>query len=106
MATTTISERLIPCKQYVTPTTGSTVNVNTNGNVCLFINPAGSLLALTVALPGSPQDMDVLEIHSSQVITGLTMSGGTIIGALTSMVIGTFASYRYYSDTSSWARVG
>lgn len=104
--TFTISTRLIPAKQYVTPTTGSTVNVNANGNVNLFINPAGTLLALTVALPGSPQDQDKVRLFSSQAITGLTMSNGTIIGPLTTMAIGTFAEYTYFSDTVSWARTG
>lgn len=93
-------------KQYVTPTTGSTVTVNGNGYVSLFLNPAGSLLALTVTLPGSPTDQDCVDVHSSQAITTLTMNGGTIVGALTTAVIGTFASYRYYSDSSSWVRVG
>lgn len=102
----TANVRLIPTKQYVTPTTGSTVNVNTNGYACLFINPAGSLLALTVSFPSTPTDGDVVEVHSSQAITTLTMSNGTVIGPLTTMAIATFAKYRYYSDTSSWARVG
>lgn len=106
MATSTLDVRFVPTKQYVTPTTGATVTVNTNGYVCLFLNPAGTLLALTVAFPGSPTDGDVVEIHSSQAITGFTISGGTVIGPLTTMAVGTFAKYRYYSDTSSWARVG
>lgn len=104
MATRTLDERLIPAKQYVTPTTGSTVNVNTNGNVKLFLNPAGTLVALTVAFPSSPSDQDVVMVTSSQAITTLTMSNGTVIGPLTTMAIGTFASYTYFSDTSSWAR--
>lgn len=98
--------RLIPQKQYVTPTTGSTVSVNTNGRVILFINPAGTLLALTVALPSSPTDQDSVKVFSSQAITTLTMSNGTIVGPLTTMAIGTFAEYTYFSDTSSWARTG
>lgn len=106
MATQTIDQRLIPVKQYVTPTTGSTVSVNSNGYVSLFLNPSGSLLALTVALPSSPQDQDCVAIHSSQAITTLTMSNGTIRNPLTSAVIGTFAAYRYYSDTTSWERCG
>lgn len=104
--TSTISVRLIPVKQYVTPTTGSTVTVNSNGCVRLRINPAGSLLALTVTLPSSPQDGDMTEIASTQVITGLTMSVGTIIGPLTTMAVGTFAKYEYNSDSSQWFRVG
>ena len=106
MATKSIDERLIPIVQYATPTTGSTVTVGTTGYIQLVINPAGSLLALTVALPGSPQNGDVLELCSSQAITTLTMSGGTVIGALTTMAIGTFASYIFNSTAGQWFRNG
>lgn len=106
MTTSTLDVRLIPVKQYATPTTGQTVNVNTNGFVKLFLNPAGTLVALTVSFPSSPQDQDVVQLTSSQAITTLTMSNGTVIGPLTTMAIGTFAQYTYFSDTSSWARTG
>lgn len=106
MSTQTIDQRLIPTKQYATPTTGSTVNINTNGYVRLRLNPAGSLLALTLALPSSPSDGDTVEIASTQAVTTLTMSGGTIIGALTTLVVGTFAVYEFNSDSSQWFRTG
>lgn len=101
-----ISDRLIPQRQEVAPTTGSTVNVNGNGYTKLFINPAGSLLALTISLPSSPQDLDAVLISSTQAITTLTMSNGTIVGALTTMAIATFAEYTYSSTTSQWWRSG
>lgn len=98
--------RLIPITQYVAPTTGQTVNVNTNGYVQLFINPAGTILALTIALPGSPSDGDRLTLGSSQIVTGLTMSGGTVIGALTSLAVASFADYVYNATAASWFRMG
>lgn len=101
-----INDRLIPQKQYATPTTGSTVTVNSNGYVKLRLNPAGSLLALTIALPGSPTDGDVVEVASTQAITTVTMSGGTVVGPLTTAAIGTFAKYEFVTDSSNWFRVG
>jgi len=101
-----INERLTPSTQYVTPTTGSTVNVNDAGALTLLINPAGTLLALTIALNGSPTDGDRINLGSSQAITTLTMSGGTIVGPLTTAAVGTFASYQYNATSSSWFRVG
>lgn len=106
MATKTTDERLIPAVQYTTPTTGATITVNTTGHVRLIINPAGSLLALTVALPGSPSDGDILEMCSSQVVTTLTMNGGTIIGPLTSLAVATFAAYIFNSTAGQWFRIG
>jgi hypothetical protein len=102
----TIDQRLIPTIQYVTPTTGNTVNANDAGNHTLIINPAGSLLALTVALNGSPADGDVLKICSSQVVTTFSMTGGTIVGALTTLAVATFAAYVYNATASKWFRVG
>lgn len=102
--TSTLSVRLIPQTQYATPTTGTTINVNTNGFVRLLINPVGTLLALTVTLPASPQDGDLVNLASTQAVTGLTMNGGTIIGALTTLAIGTFATYTYSSSSSEWFR--
>lgn len=104
--TKTMDIRMIPVKQYATPTTGSTINVSTNGYVKLRIVPAGSLLALTVSLPSSPQDGDVVEIACTQAITTFTMSNGTVNGALTTMAASTFAVYEYNSDSSQWIRVG
>lgn len=106
MDTSTISKRLIPQIQYVTPTTGSTVTANTNGFTKLLINPAGSLLALTITMPSSPSDGDTLQLGSSQIVTTLTMNGGTIIGALTALAVAAFASYTYSSNTTSWFRTG
>lgn len=104
MASKSIDERLIPQIQYVTPTTGSTVTANLNGFTKLLINPSGALLALTVTFPSSPSDADEFTLASSQAITTLTMNGGTVIGALTTMAIGTFATYTYSSGSSSWFR--
>jgi hypothetical protein len=104
--TTTLNSRLVPTIQYVTPSTGGTVTVNTNGWVQLLINPSGSLLALTIALPGSPSDGDIVQLCSSQAVTTLTMSGGTVIGPLTTLAIGTFATYIYSSTASVWFRIG
>lgn len=100
-----VSDRLIPAVQYSTPTTGGTVTVNANGYTKLLLNPAGTLALLTVTLPSSPSDGDMVELCSTQIVTGLTMNGGTIIGALTTMAVATFAGYVYSADASKWFRI-
>lgn len=102
----TISDRLVPAVQYAAPTTGSTVTINSNGNVKLLLNPAGSLLALTIAFPASPSDGDMVTIGSTQAITTVTMSGGTIVAPLTTAVIGTSATFIYSATASSWVKTG
>lgn len=107
MATTsTIDLRLIPTVQYSAPTTGSTVTVGSTGNTQLLLNPAGSLLALTVTMPSSPSDGDRVEMGCTQTVTTLTMNGGTIIGALTTTVAGTAGTWVYSATASSWIKTG
>lgn len=101
---TTVDSRLVPVKQYTTPTTGSTVTVNGNGRVILFLNPAGTLATLTVSFPSIVSDQDSVVITTSQAITALTLNNATIIGALTSMAAGDCAEYTYFSDNLTWAR--
>lgn len=104
--TYTMDSRTVPIIQYATPTTGQTVTIGSTGSTRLLINPAGSLLALTIAFPSTPSDGDIVQMGSSQAITTVTMSNGTVIGPLTTMAIGTFASYSYNSTTTSWFRIG
>lgn len=106
MTTSTIDTRLIPTVQYTTPTTGATITASTSGNVTVLINPAGSLLALTLALNGAPSDGDVVRFASSQAVTAFSMTGGTVVGALTTLAVATFAAYMYSATSSNWFRVG
>jgi hypothetical protein len=104
--TYTMDSRTVPTIQYSTPTTGATVTIGSTGSTRLLLNPAGSLVALTIAFPSTPTDGDIVQMGSSQTITTVTMSNGTVIGPLTTMAIGTFATYVYSSTTSSWFRIG
>lgn len=90
--------------QYVTPTTGSSISA-TGGRIArLLINPAGTLLALTVVLPSSPTDGDEQSIASSQILTGLTITG-TITGTLTTLAAGAFATFKWNAASSKWFRI-
>lgn len=102
----TMNSRQSISRQEVQPTTGSTVTVSDGGNVHLIINPAGTLATLTVTFPSSPSDMDIVTMSSSQIVTALTMSGGTFIGALTTLAVASFARYMYSSTSSKWWRIG
>lgn len=91
--------------QYATPTTGSTVTVVT-GTTALLLNPAGTLVALTVALPSSPVDGQSITIATSQILSALTVSGGTLVGTLTTMALGGFARLVYGATAGVWFRAG
>lgn len=84
-----------------TPTTGGTVTlVNNQYNI---INPTGALLALTVTLPASPSNNDVVQIKYTQSVSTVTYSGGTVVGGLTSATGGTAVTTLVYdSGTNKW----
>lgn len=83
-----------------TPTTGSTVNVvNKQYNI---INPAGSLLALTINLPSSPANGDSVQIKYTQGISTVTYTGGTVVSPITTPVTGMFVILVFDNFTNSW----
>ena len=90
--------------QYAQPTTGATVNINSNTDI-LAVDPAGLLLTLTVALPSSPRDGKIIKIAASQVITTLTLTG-SIVGSLTTLALGGFAEFVFCSSANKWFRAG
>lgn len=92
--------------QKSTPTTGGTITLTREKNVYAIINPAGTLATLTINLPSSPQDADIVTISTSQVLTALTIGNGTIVGTLTTLGLGGFASFMYISNYSIWFRIG
>lgn len=87
------------------PTTGATVTPAAGTDV-LILRPAGTLATLTVNMPVSPYDGQDFTVVSTQTVTALTMSGGTIVGALTTIVVGGFATFIYNGANSEWCRAG
>lgn len=82
------------------PTTGGTVAlVNNQNNI---INPSGALVALTVTLPSSPNNNDVLILTFEQAVTTVTYSGGTVAGSIVSPVAGSQKQWVYDSGTATW----
>lgn len=83
-----------------TPTTGGTVNlVNKRYNI---INPVGSLLALTVNLPSSPANNDVVYIKYTQTVSTVTYANGTVVAPITAPIAGGLVVLTYDSGTTSW----
>lgn len=92
--------------QTAAPLTAGTVTVNSGRCVILVINPAGTIATLTIALAGTPLDGDQVTVTSTQIVGTLTLNGGTILGPLTALVVGGFASFMYHSAIGKWLRIG
>lgn len=83
-----------------TPTTGQTITlINNQYNI---VNPAGALLALTVNLPSTPSNNDVVYIKTTQAITTVTYANGTVVDGIASPVAGGLVVLTYDSGTTSW----
>lgn len=83
-----------------TPTTGGSITLtNNNYNI---VNPAGALLALTINLPSSPANNDVVYIKFTQAVTTVTYAGGTIQDSLVAPAAGGLSVLCYDSGTSIW----
>jgi len=91
--------------QYATPSAGSTVAAAA-GTTVLLLDAGGLLATLTVALPANPTDGQRLVIASSGIITLLSVTGGTVKGALTSLSANGFARYAYSAQAGAWFRTG
>ena len=100
-----IEERLIPTTQYAAPTTGQTVTVGSSGSTTLTINPAGTLATLTITMPSSPTDGDRVQFGTTQIVTGLTMNGGTIVGGLSTLAVGSGGTWVYNATSASWIKM-
>jgi hypothetical protein len=82
-----------------TPLTGTTITL-TDGIQDNLINPAGTLAALTINLPASPDNGQVILLTFTKAITTLTIAGNgsTLVGtAPTSAAIGTRLAYKFYT---------
>ena len=97
---------LKPVFYYAAPTTGQTITLPSfdGDRLKVFIDPAGTLLALTVTLP-TAIDGQTIAIGTTQAITTLTMTGGTIIAALTTLAIGGFGEWGYSATANKWLRI-
>lgn len=78
------------------------------GTQVLIINPAGTLATGTITMPSTPADGMTVRFSSSQIITALTVSpnsGQSIVGAVTSLVLGGSAQYLYRQSNTTWYRI-
>lgn len=83
-----------------TPTTGATVSLT--NNQYNIINPAGALLALTINLPSTPSNNDVVYIKFTQNVTTVTYGNGTVVDGITAPTAGGLTVLTYDSGTTSW----
>jgi hypothetical protein len=79
----------------------------TNGaSMYLLLTPVAGYAAGTIVLPSITQDGQEVLVSTTNAITALTISGGTVTGAPTTLAAGGFFRLRYDGFYKTWARVG
>lgn len=94
----------------VVATAGTTVTIPSNVTNYV-LNPAGTLATLTVVLPATPNDGQLVRLSSSQTVTALTLNanaGQTVSNAPSALTISTTAAYGYafvyQASSKKWFR--
>jgi hypothetical protein len=83
-----------------TPTTGSSSTLIVG--YYNIINPATAIAALTINMPASPVDGDVVIMDFTKAITAITYTGGTVSDGAVSSSAGSFQMLVYDSGTNTW----
>jgi hypothetical protein len=88
---------------YSQPVTGGTVTLSATAYHTI-IDPAGTLATLTVNMPASPVDGQVVDFRFSQVITALTIggNGNSVAGAPTTAALGQTFTAIFKASNTTW----
>jgi hypothetical protein len=97
----TVNGYNITTYDYFAPSSGNTVTI---AHSSTFIHATGTLAALTIALPASPLPGQEIEINSDQIVTTLTITGGTLLTSVTALAVDTPIRLMYESNTTKWVK--
>lgn len=93
---------------YNAPTAGSTLELDDNSDsYWVILTPAGTIASMTLSLPAATaaiHDQEIL-VNTTQTITTLAHSGGTTVGAPTTLSAGGFYRLRFDGVLKTWYRV-
>lgn len=89
--------------QYTTETSGTVAMANTVKNL-IFIHGGSLAASITFEFPPNPVDGQTVTVSSGNGITllSLTVSTGSILNSITTLVSGGSSSYTYISATGNW----
>lgn len=103
---TFFSESAVYPVRVVAPLTGTTVSMRWQDND-LFVNAAGTLATLTIAMERKPDDGFQCDISTKNTITALTITdgfGNTVGGAPTSLAAGSSVLMRFVNKAVGWQK--
>jgi hypothetical protein len=102
-----LNERGNSNAKYYAPTTGQTITLPSDARAA-YINPAGTIAALTVKLPPAPSAGQEMNISFGAIVTALTIqtaAAGAVAGSATAGAVGVNQVYTYIgSPVNLWKR--
>jgi len=91
--------------QYAAPlATGFSVTIPATDRF-LILTPAAGYAAGTIVLPVGIDRSEILVV-CTQAVTALTITGGTVVGAPTTLAANAFFRLRYDGTLARWYRIG
>lgn len=84
-----------------TPLTGATIALS-SGSSMAFLNPAGTIAALTLLMPPNPNQGQTMQLSFKQIVTALTLqdaSGVAISGAASAGAVGISTTLKFIGTT-------
>jgi hypothetical protein len=92
--------------QLATPTTGTSVTID-NATTALILKHTATIATLTIVLPASPVNGQIVKISTRSTVTTLTLNantGQTRYGAPTTIAATSPVAFIYETATLSWYR--
>ncbi|MFZ9349524.1 MAG: hypothetical protein ACO242_02380 [Candidatus Fonsibacter ubiquis] len=93
--------------QTATPTTGTTVTV-ANATSSLILKHTATIATLTITMPASPSNGQLVHISTRSTVTTLTVNGNagqTLYGAPSTIAATTPVAFIYETAAASWYRI-
>jgi hypothetical protein len=100
-----VQAAMVDQPQVVAPSTGNTVAM-ANGASLLIVNSATLLATLNIVLPPAPVDGQRAVITTTNTITAVQITGGTVRGGITTLSASGFVRYVYSAAVGAWVRTG
>jgi hypothetical protein len=92
--------------QYAAPSaTGFSVQLGNVPNTWLLLTPVADYAAGTLVLPTVLTNQMEITVNSTHAITALSITGGTVIGAPTTLTANGFFKLRYDNVSLTWYRI-
>jgi len=93
--------------QYSSATSGTITAQDTKQDSAIIHNNGSLAVTLTIAFPAAPRDGQRFIVVSALGVTTLTLSSAiTIIGGITALSAGGFATWIYSTQANKWFRFG